>query len=167
VEDKESSPLTPRSVANKTLVLGLGNDLIADDAIGILAARRLRGMVDGRADVCESSLHGLALLESFLGYDHAVIVDAMQTGSHPPGTIVELSPEGLRPVDVPSPHFAGLPELIELAGRLELPFPSRIRILAVEVQDTVAVGGPMTPAVRDALDALCDRVRSIVENGEF
>jgi hydrogenase maturation protease len=145
------------------LVLGLGNELMADDAIGILAARKLRSMLDGRADVRESSLHGLALLESFLDYDRALIIDAMQTGSYPPGTIVELKPDDLRPVDVPSPHFAGLPELMQLARSLELSFPSHIRILAVEVLDTVAVGGRMTPEVQDAIDRVCDRACRILD----
>ncbi len=152
----------PSHAAEKTLVLGLGNELMADDAVGIVVARRLRGLLDGRADVRESSLHGLALLESFLGYGQALIVDAMQTGRYPPGTIVELRPEDLRPIDVPSPHFAGLPELIELARALELPFPARIRILAVEVRDTVSVGGAMTPEVGEAIAELCDRARGIV-----
>jgi hydrogenase maturation protease len=150
--------------AEKTLVLGLGNDLMADDAIGILAARRLRGMMEGRAEVCESSLHGLALLDTFLGYDRALIIDAMQTGRFPPGTIVELMSDDLRPIDVPSPHFAGLPELIELARCMELPFPSRIRILAVEVRDTVEVGGAMTPEVSAAIAQLCDQACGIVDN---
>ncbi len=156
--------MTARQAAGKVLVLGLGNDLMADDAVGLLASRRLRTMLDGRADVRESSLHGLALLESFLDYDCAVIIDAMQTGRYPPGTIVELGPDDLRPIDVPSPHFAGLPELMELARALELSFPSRIRILAVEVLDTIGVGGPMTAAVREAIAEVCERACGIVDS---
>ena len=33
----------------KTLVMGLGNDILSDDAIGILAARRLAGKIGGGA----------------------------------------------------------------------------------------------------------------------
>ena len=147
----------------KTLILGLGNDLLADDAIGILAARRLQTRLGERADVVESSLHGLALLETFLGYDRALIIDAIQTGRHPPGTIIELSPEDFRPVDVPSPHFAGLPEMIALARELDLPFPARIRILAVEIANAAVIGGAMTPAVSAALDGVCDRAAALLD----
>ncbi len=36
------------------LVLGVGNDWRGDDALGLIAARRLRARLDGRADVLES-----------------------------------------------------------------------------------------------------------------
>jgi hydrogenase maturation protease len=151
----------------RTLVLGLGNDLLADDAIGVLAVRGLEPRLAGRADVLASPLHGLALLDVLAGYDRALILDAACTGRHPVGTVFEIDPAALVPVPTPSPHFAGLPELLELARRLELPFPRQFRIFAVEVRDPVTVGGAMTPEVRRALSELCDRVcRAIDEMDE-
>lgn len=100
------------------------------------------------------------------GYERAFILDAACTGRHPVGTVFEIDPDALVPVPVPSPHFAGLPELLELARRLDLPFPRQFRIFAVEVQDPVTVGGEMAPEVRRALPELCDRVcRAIEEPG--
>jgi len=167
----------------KTLVLGLGNDLISDDAVGPLAARRLRdeGGLPPDVDVVETALHGVALLELFIGYDRAIILDAVHTSTltqapaqeqagaqprvshalHPagPGSIHELDPSDFDAVANPSPHFTGLPELFALADRLELEFPHQIKIFAVEVADTTTIGGPLTPAVEAALPALCHRVR--------
>jgi len=142
----------------KKLVLGLGNDLLADDAIGVMAARELEPRLAGRADVVASALHGLALLDLLAGYDAAVIVDAVLTGRRPVGEVFDIDPATLQPVAGASPHFAGLPELLALADRLELRFPRRLRVVAVEVGDPLTVGGPMTPEVRAALPRLCDRV---------
>jgi len=143
----------------KTLVLGLGNDLLADDAVGILAAHELQTQLQGRADVVASALHGLALLDLFIGYDRAIIIDAIQTGKHPPGSIIEISAADLSHVYAPSPHYAGLPEMLDLAKQLGLPFPHDLTIFAIEVADIHTVGGPMTPAVRQAIRDLCRRVR--------
>jgi hydrogenase maturation protease len=146
----------------KIKVLGLGNDLLADDGIGHLAVAALEPRLTGRADVEATPLHGLALLDLLTGYDAAVVLDAACTGAHPVGTVHEIDPDALARIESPSPHFAGLPEMLDLAARLGLPFPRRVRILAVEVRDPWTVGGAMTPAVRDALPALCARAERAV-----
>ncbi|MFA5785961.1 MAG: hydrogenase maturation protease [Actinomycetota bacterium] len=147
----------------RTLVLGLGNELLSDDAAGILAVRALREEMAGRADVVESSMAGMALLDVFLGYDAAVIVDAVCTGSKPVGTISELMPENLGRVLAPSPHYAGLPEMLALVDKLELDFPKKLTIFAVEVADPYTLGGDLTEEVAQALGELRSRVRVQVE----
>ena len=147
----------------KTLVLGLGNDILADDAVGVLAARALAEELNERADVKETSEHGIALLDHLLGYERVIFLDAIQTGSHEPGTIIEIDPASLSAVYAPSPHYAGLPELLAIAEGLKLDFPRHFRIFAVEIADALTIGGAMTPAVRAAIGDLCDRVRAALD----
>jgi hydrogenase maturation protease len=145
-------------------VLGLGNDLLADDGIGHLAVAALGPRLAGRADVEATALHGLALLDLLTGYDAAVVLDAACTGARPVGTVYEIDPATLARIESPSPHFAGFPEMLDLAARLGLRFPRKVRIIAVEVLDPWTVGGAMTPAVREALPELCDRAaRAVAE----
>ena len=146
----------------RILVLGLGNDLLADDAIGHLAAAELGQRLAGRADVEATALHGLALLDVLAGYDAAVVLDAACTGARPVGEVHEIDPATLARIESPSPHFAGFPEMLDLADRLGLHFPRKLRILAVEVLDPFTIGGAMTPAVRDALPELCERAERAV-----
>jgi hydrogenase maturation protease len=141
----------------RSLVLGLGNELIADDGIGILAARNLKPQIHKEADVIESSLSGLALLDLLVGYDRAIIIDAIYSGNHPPGTITQLNMDDLSRVVAPTPHFAGLPELFALAQRLELDFPEELVIFAVEAEDPLTIGGSLSPAVEQALPDLIDQ----------
>ncbi len=150
----------------RILVLGLGNELMADDAIGHLAARELEPRLAGRAVVAATPVHGLALLDEMTGYDAAVVLDAACTGRHSVGTVHEIDPATLKRVASPTPHFAGLPEMLDFAERLQLDFPRRVRILAVEVQDPYTVGGAMTPAVREALPELCARAEALVAEFE-
>ena len=142
----------------RTLILGLGNDLLGDDGFGILAARELTRRLVGVADVVETALHGVALLDLLIGYDRAVIIDATSTGKHPAGTILELGPDDFKPVSGPSPHYTGLPELISLARQMHLEFPKEIKVFAVETRDTQTVGASMSEPVVRALDEVIARV---------
>ena len=146
----------PDSDLPRTLVLGLGNDILADDAVGLRAVRMLRGRTGPGIVVEESSMHGLALLDLFIGYERAVLIDAVHTGRHPPGTILEMSPSDLAPAGgTPSPHFCGLPEMIDLAARMELDFPRRFHIVAVEIGDALTIGGAMSAEIEAAVPELC------------
>jgi hydrogenase maturation protease len=149
----------------KTLVLGLGNELLSDDAVGILAARALKPRLDGRADVVESALSGLALLDLFIGYDRAIIIDAIQTGKSSPGTVLEISPADLDAVRAPSAHYCGLPELLAIARELALDFPREIAILGVEVADPLTIGGPVSEPVQRAIPEIVRRVSSRIPPG--
>ena len=147
----------------RSLVLGLGNELAADDAVGVLVARAVREHVAGAADVIESSASGMALIEIFAGYDRAVVIDSIQTGRNPPGTITELGLEDVGRVVAPSLHHAGLPEMAAVADRLGLTFPSETRVLAIEVLDPYTFGAAVSAPVAAAVDELARRVRTHVE----
>ncbi|HYB28657.1 MAG TPA: hydrogenase maturation protease [Solirubrobacteraceae bacterium] len=147
----------------RTLVLGLGNELAADDAVGVLVARAARERIADAADVVASSASGMALIELLAGYDRAIVVDSIQTGRNPPGTITELELEQIGRVVAPSLHQAGLPEMAAVAERLGLGFPSETRVLAVEVLDPYTLGGAMSTPVAAAVDELARRICNRVE----
>jgi len=146
----------------KILVLGLGNDIIADDGLGIYAARQLKESLKDCADVCESSAAGIALLEVFMGYDKAVIIDAVKTGDFEPGTIQEWKAEELSQVLAPSPHYAGLPELLALAKQMQLDYPQEFAIYSMEAEDPYTIGKGLTPAIEAKLPELVQRVEERV-----
>ncbi|MFC1927886.1 hydrogenase maturation protease, partial [Chloroflexota bacterium] len=64
----------------KALVLGIGNPILSDDGVGIKVAREVeKNLNDPQITVSEASAAGLSLLDSILGYDRVIIVDAIQT----------------------------------------------------------------------------------------
>jgi hydrogenase maturation protease len=151
----------------KTLILGLGNELAGDDAIGLLAARALREQLsEDEADVVESSASGMALLEILAGYERAIVIDSILSGRNPPGTISELALREVGRVVAPSLHHAGLPEMAAAAERLGLSFPSQTRVFAVEVADPYTLGAAVSGPVVGALDELVRRARSRIEEWE-
>jgi hydrogenase maturation protease len=150
----------------RTLVLGLGNELAGDDAVGVLVARALYVELDGVADVVESSAAGLALIEVFAGYDRAIVIDSIVTGRNPPGTITEMGLLDVGRVVASSLHNAGLPELAAVAARLGLGFPSQTVVFAVEVVDPYTFGVGLSEPVAGAVEGLVERVRAQVRMWE-
>ena len=139
-------------------MVGLGNELFGDDAVGILAVRQAAVAAPDRADFIVTGLHGVALLDLFIGYEKAIIVDAIKTGNNPPGTIVEIDPEELAVADNPSPHYTGIPELIKLAAELKIDFPDEFKIVAMEVANISEMGSALSEAVAAAMDELVGRI---------
>jgi hydrogenase maturation protease len=155
-----TSESTPRRSAN--LVLALGNDLLGDDGVGLLAARALAADWAEDAEIVESGESGLALLELLEGYRRTLLLDAIQTCQAPPGTVLELRPEDFDCTEAPSPHYAGLPDVIAMARRLGIDFPAEIRILALEVENPCDFRQTLTPAVERAMPRYIEQARRVL-----
>jgi len=137
------------------VILGLGNDLLGDDAVGLLAAERCRGRFGPDVAVRMSAQSGLYLLEQLEDCDDAILLDS--TSGERPGRIRELDLGAVRPVVVPSAHYAGLPEVLAVARHAGLRVPSRLRILAVEIEGAQTIGAHPNGPVLSAVPELAER----------
>jgi hydrogenase maturation protease len=143
-------------------ILCLGNDLLADDALGRAAAERLTGIAGPDVEVVYATGAGFALLDHLAGAPAClVLIDAIHTGQAPPGTIHEMEAAELTAPAGPSPHYVGVLEMLQLAQALDLRAPDRVTILAVETADEITVGGPMHPLVAAAIPQVCARALAI------
>ena len=142
------------------LVLGLGNDILSDDAVGLHVAHEVRARLAGEPDieVRATTEMGLALLDEIAGREAVVLVDSVQTGRAPPGHLHEFGPGDLSQVLTTSPHFLGVGETLALGNLLGLPMPRQVRIFAIEVNDPFTLGTNLTPTVQQAVTAAVDRV---------
>ena len=146
----------------RAVLLGLGNDILGDDAVGLQAVRRLRSEFGGDVEIVECAGSGLDLLDVLEGYERALLLDAVVTGAHPPGSVLEFSPEDFQRMPGFSPHGAGIPEVLELGRSLGVPLPSELHILAMEVEDPFHVREGMSATVEGALPRFADRARGIL-----
>jgi hydrogenase maturation protease len=144
------------------LVLCLGNPLRRDDAVALHVAAALDAAPPPGAVVRRSARAGLYLLDDMEGFDRAVVVDAVRTGAHPPGTVHALDLEDLRAPEGPSPHAIGLPSAVGRARAAGAPVPSRIRLVAIEVLVMDEIGEGLTPAVAAAVPRAVEAVREAV-----
>jgi len=155
----------------KTLLLGLGNELYGDDAVGIHVIRRLKkdleeGRIDARllkgVELEECSLSGLALLEVIVGYDILVIIDTIKKPQPVTGKIHLMDGKNLRHIPGPSPHYISIPQAIEIGEKLELEVPFRIIIIAVEAKNMYNLGEGLTEEMTKAIPAIVGQVKQVL-----
>jgi hydrogenase maturation protease len=147
---------------SKTIVLAMGNDIVADDGAGLEVARRLKKENPEGVEIVETGEAGLALVELLEGYENAILVDSIKTGKQAPGTVIEFTENEFKKVVAPSPHYAGLPEVLELAARLNLDFPKRFRIFAMEVENPYEIREGLSPSVEAGIPEMVAKVKQAI-----
>jgi hydrogenase maturation protease len=149
----------------RLLLLGLGNDILTDDAVGLHVVRELQRRLAGQPsiDCRETTEMGLALLDYFTGYRAVVIVDSIQTGKAAPGFLHELDAAALTRIAGRTPHFVGVSETLALGKELGLPMPEQVRIFAIEVEDPFTLGTDLTPILQAALPGIVEHIAAAVK----
>jgi hydrogenase maturation protease len=143
-------------------VLGLGNEILGDDALGILVAREAELRFGKEVEVVSSSQAGFHVMDELLGVSRLLVVDSIQTGSAKPGTVYVLDEHAIRPAPGVSPHSLGIFEVLAVARKLGLPVPAECVILAVEAADCTTVGGSMHPDVAAAIPVVLEWIREFL-----
>jgi len=136
------------------LVLGLGNDLVADDGFGPTVARECRVELSGRIDVVveEAAAAGLRLLDLLSGFRRALILDVVQTGRVPPGTLLDWPlADSARAWTLGGSHQCDLMTALALGRRLGFELPAEIAVLVAEASDLTTIREELSPAVAAAV----------------
>jgi hydrogenase maturation protease len=139
-------------------VIGIGNPLRGDDAIGLLVARRVRELADPEVDVMELEGEPAHLIDAWQGDRFVVVVDAVKTGA-PQGTVIRIdaTADPLPPsVSASSTHALGLGEAIEIARALDR-LPEHLIVFGIEGVRFQA-GSDLSPAVAAAVQAVAEAV---------
>lgn len=144
-------------------VLGLGNEILGDDAVGILAARQVAECFPPEeVEVVSSSESGLHLLDYLVDVSCLIVIDSVQTGHAAPGTIFVVREEDVRSAAGSTPHGTGLFDTLALARTLGFKVPDEVTILGVETADCLTLGGEMHPAVAAAIPEVVERVSGVI-----
>jgi hydrogenase maturation protease len=142
----------------KILILGLGNDLFGDDGLGIEAVRKLNGKISG-CDFQETSAFGLSLINYFIGYERAIIIDSIAGDS--PGRIHSYSfkLESTPQLNGRAPHAVGIHDILNLMTNLDLVAPREVAVYVVEITNT-EIGSSLSEHVLNNFPILFDKIKT-------
>ncbi len=136
----------------RTLVVGLGNPILGDDGVGWRVAEEIRrripnpqyptakeelGTRDCAIEVDCVPLGGLSLMERLVGYDRAILIDAIATGQQPIGSIACIALEDLPDLSAghtTAAHDTSLPTALKVGRAMGAHLPEQVTIVAVEAQ---------------------------------
>jgi hydrogenase maturation protease len=148
----------------KTLVLGLGNELLADEGVGVHAVRRLSPRRLGcDVEVLEVGTRILDAAPAIADAARLIVVDAVR-GGHPPGTVYRIPLEDCaRPEIIASMHGFDLSRVIGFEGAepgldaVVIGVEPAVIDWSTELSDAVEEA---LPAVVEALESECASRRS-------
>jgi hydrogenase maturation protease len=131
-----------RSGPASTLVIGLGNPILGDDGVGWRVAELVQANLLGLESLSEApvevdclSLGGLSLMERLIDYQKVIIIDALNTGQNPPGTVMVF------PLEELPDHFTGhtsaahdtsLQTALQVGRSMGARLPDHIQIVGIE-----------------------------------
>jgi len=155
------------AVRLKTLVIGLGNPLVSDDSVGLRVVKHLAPWLahEPQVEVGEDYWGGLRLMERMIGFDRAIVVDAIRTGAAP-GTVRVLGIHDIATQKSASAHDVNLPTALAFGRQAaaHLPPDDRIQLVGIEAQDIFTFSEECTPEVAAAIPRAARLVMSLLEN---
>lgn len=148
---------TPMNVGG-TLILGVGNPLFGDDAVGVLAVQQLRERdeLPPHVTVVDGGTDGLGLIPLIEPYRRVIVVDAVPMGL-PAGAIRRFTWQEVRFASheqVLSLHQSDLTDALVLADALHC-LPQEVVVYGVQPH-TLDWDCPLSAPVEHALPALVD-----------
>jgi hydrogenase maturation protease len=154
----------------KTIIVGMGNTLLSDDGVGILIAGRLKEIYkySSSIDVVETSWGGFRIIDLLKGYDYAIIIDAIQTGKKPIGSIHMLDVSDLiHSTRMVSFHDINFATALDLSKKLDIPMPESISVYAIEVEETELISERISQKVRNSIDICVNTIRREISEKIF
>ena len=144
----------------ETLVLGLGNILLADEGVGVRVIEHLLARYDfpEGVRVMDGGTLGLDLLPYLEDASRLLVVDAVQARKAP-GTLVRLVGDEVPvflDVSKVSAHQEGLQDLLAVAT-LKGYLPDEVVFWGAQIE-SLGVGLELSPAVAAQVDALGEKV---------
>jgi hydrogenase maturation protease len=149
----------------RTVVLGLGNMLMADDGVGLAALARLEEewFISRDVELVDGGTWGMNLLPVIERADRVLILDAIDLGD-PPGTLIRLEGD-----EIPrflalklSPHQIDLREVLALA-ELRGTLPGEVIALGIQ-PERVEMSTTFSPAVAARFDQLVHLAADILSD---
>ena len=146
-----------------TIVLGLGNPVRYDDAVGLWVAEAVqRLLVEAPlpgVSVATSTRAGLELIDLLAGASHAVIVDCLVLPHPVPGRVTRLTLDDVAgSARLVGAHDVTIDTAFKFALAAGVPMPATVDIYAVEAADVDRIEEGLSPEVAAAVPDLAREI---------
>ncbi len=155
---------------NKILILGMGNDILTDDGIGIKITKVLEKKFPFPNIIYDTlSLGGLEIIEYIKDFKMVILIDAIKTLNGIPGAVYQFKPEDFKETS----HLSNIHDIsfltsLKLAKKLDIPTPEKVHIIAIEIVEDMVFSNDFTPQVQarypEILEEVSEMVKELIGN---
>lgn len=150
--------------STKTMVLGIGNEILTDDGIGPHLIKKLPGVL-GRTDIRYSvaCCGGLDVMEYFQGYKKVIVIDAIRTPDGKPGNVYHFTLSDFRETsNLSNLHDVSFITALHLGNILEMELPSDLHVIAVEIIEDREFSESLTPELERKFPEILNKITELI-----
>lgn len=154
-----------KDTKGRILVVGLGNSIMSDDAIGLIVAQNIEDKHLSGVDTCQETVGGLDIIPILLGYHHAIIIDAIKTEQYEPGTVMIFDLKDFESTIADTPtHGINLTTAIVIGKKMNPEeMPVSVKFVAVEVEDVQTMHEGLTEKVNASIKKATTAVEYLIQ----
>ena len=162
----------PTAPASPILILGLGNPILGDDGVGWRVAEAVQDeltQLNFNSQLYEIdflSVGGLSLMERMVGYDCAILIDAILTGQAEAGTVSRHSLDELpnRALGhLTSSHDTTLHNALAVGRKMGAHLPESILVVSIEAGSVFEFSEDLTPPIAKAVSIAANQVIKLLD----
>jgi hydrogenase maturation protease len=138
-----------------SLIVGLGNPIMGDDAIGCRCAEAIEVALSPQeletVEVIQFFRGGISLMERLIGYDRVLIIDSITGSGIMQGGVKKLTLDEIPSYTVNSPHDGSLKNALEFGKLMGADLPRLVDILAVEIEPKFEFSDQLSAPIEAAI----------------
>ena len=149
----------------RTLILGVGNDILTDDGIGSRLVTDLIKLIDSPDILFNTACcGGLEIVEYIKDFKRVILVDAIRTQGGRPGAVYYFIPSDFRETShLSNLHDVSFLTALELYDTLNLSLPDEIHIIAVEIAEDMIFSEEFTLQLKERYPEIIEKVLDIIK----
>ena len=152
----------------KTIIIGLGNPILGDDGVGWKIVDELQSIIHGQSSIVleTASLGGLSLMERMVGFERAILIDAMESAQGEVGSVRVIPLEALTNPSAghsASAHDTSLITALQTARTMGLDVPESVEVVAIEAGNVYDFSEELSPPVARAVPMAVQAVLDLLE----
>ena len=139
----------------KTIIIGLGNPILGDDGVGWKVAEEVKKQLPPEPMVAVEflSLGGISLMEHLIGYERAILIDAMAS-EREPGTVITSNLMEMPDVSafhITSAHDTSLQTALKLGKTMGADLPENVTVVGIATNQVYDFGEELSFSVARAV----------------
>ncbi len=150
----------------RSIIIGLGNPIVGDDAIAIKVMEHIRDTfspIKNTKILADISIAGLGIVELIRGYESVILVDSIQTGNNSVGTVIQLKPEEFSlALHTSHYHNIDLFTALEFSNQMYDDVPKDIKIIGIEIINPMEFSDELSLELQNKFEEIVNQVYQII-----